>query len=158
MSTAQDEWPQLEAGEELVTARDELLWRQIHPRRISDGMISSEAFEPGRSDDKRLSCSRESKTSAKEAFEHYTTQAELTSAGSAAIAVGEVESDEPTVEGNPAVPSLRAVDDSGNSSPSNPLPPGHTYVDFRPLGSSRITKKAKQLAFYAMRRGGIQHP
>jgi hypothetical protein len=35
---------------------------------------------------------------------------------------------------------------------------GHTYVDFAPLGGQRITKKAKQLAFFAKQRGGIHYP
>lgn len=156
MSVNADEWPELSQGEEILTDSNELLWRQVHPQRINGGVISSEAFEPGRSDAKQLSCSRESKVSAREAFEHYTLTLERQSAGVAAVSVEDVGSGAPIPGNESEVASLRAVDDAASGAVD--LPPGHAYVDFRPLGSARATKKAKQLAFLAHQRGGIQFP
>lgn len=153
MSTAPTEWPELGDGEELLTNPEETLWRQVHPQRLQKGRVSSDAFEPGSKDDKQLSCSRESKVTATEAHRYHTEELRLSSAGCAAITIAEVESSHPIVDGNPDVASLRAVDDTGTSIENLSLPPGHTYLDYRPFGSSRITKKAKQLAFYASRRG-----
>mgnify|MGYP003381897935 CR=1 FL=1 len=156
MSVNADEWPELSQGEEILTDSNELLWRQVHPQRINGGVISSEAFEPGRSDAKQLSCSRESKVSAREAFEHYTLTLEGKSAGVAAVSVEDVGSGAPIPGNESEVASLRAVDDTASGVVD--LPPGHAYIDFRPLGSARATKKAKQLAFLAHQRGGIQFP
>lgn len=156
MSLSPEEWPELSQGEELLTDPNERLWRQVHPQRISEGVISSEAFEPGRSDAKQLSCSRESKVSAEEAYAHYTLELRMQSAGVAAISVQDVESGAPIPGNESAVASLRAVDDTASG--GSDLPPGHTYVDFRPLGSARAAKKAKQLAFLAHKRGAILFP
>lgn len=144
MSVPPYEWPELEAGEELVTDPRELLWRQVHPQRVHAGIVSSEAFEPGRSDEKQLSCSRASKTTAQEAYDYHTTDLGLTSVGSAAVTVSEVESEKPIVDGAPEVAPLRAVDDTAAANEGMLLPPGHTYLDFRPIGGKRITKKAKR--------------
>lgn len=95
---------------------------------------------------------------AAEAFEYHTEKLGLSSAGSTAVAAEDVYSPQPIVEGDPEVSTLRAVDDSATATEEGPLPPGHTYVDFSPLGGKRITKKAKQLAFFAKHRGGIHHP
>lgn len=153
MTEQSTEWADLGDGEERLTEMSELLWRQVHPQRFQNGRISSDAFEPGSKDGKQLSCSRESKASVAEAHQYHTEELKLSSAGCAAISVAEVESSRPIIEGNPEVVALSAVDDTATASDDNPLPPGHTYLDYRPFGSSRITKKAKQLAFYANRRG-----
>lgn len=158
MSIAPEDWPELQDGEVLVDDEDELLWRQVHPQRLHEGIVSSEAFEPGRSDEKQLSCSRASKASAQEAFDYHTNELKLSSSGSAAVALSEVCSEKPIVDGEPEVAALRAIDDSATATDERPLPPGHTYVDFSPLGGKRITKKAKQLAFFAKQRGGILFP
>ncbi len=153
MSTAPVQWPDLVDGEEKLTDPDEILWRQVHPQRLQNGHVSSDAFEPGSNDAKQLSCSRSSKVSAVEAHRHHTEVLNLLSSGCAAVSVSEVESARPIVAQNPEVASIRAIDDTETATAEDSLPPGHTYLDFRPFGSSRISKKAKQLAFYANRRG-----
>lgn len=158
MTDEELEWPSLKEGESELTESGELIWRQVHPHRLHDGVVSSEAFEPGRSDDKQLSSTRQAKTTAEQAYKHHAEVAKLKTAGSTAVTVSEVRSQKPIIDGDPDVASLRVVDDSETSSEDAPLPPGHVYIDYRPLGSKRITKKAKQLAFFANKRGGIVSP
>lgn len=158
MSSVSDGWPELETGEEVLTNGNEVLWRQVHPLRVNGDIVSSEAFEPGSNDNKQLSCSRESIVTAEEAYNHYVEELQLASAGSVAVTVAEAHSERPIVDGNPQVARLRAIDDSATATDEKPLPPGHTYLDFRALGAKRITKKAKQLAFFAKQRGGIKYP
>ncbi len=148
-------WDELEEGEEQLTDLSELNWRQVHPLRVNASVISSEAFSPGSSDVKKLSCTRESVVTAEQAHRGYVLRG-LASAGSAAISVNEVES---PITSNGATPTaaLRVIDDSKTGDPDKPLPFGHTYVDYRPIGSSRIDRKAKQLAWFANKRGGLRH-
>lgn len=150
-------WPELVAGETVLDEASELLWRQVHPQRFQAGMISSDAFAPGSSDAKQLSCSREARVSAEAAYLHYTEELGLQSVGCAAIAVSDIESERPVLDGDPAVAALRAIDDSGVDD-GDARPPGHAYVDFRPVGTKKIAKKAKQLAFFARKNGSLHWP
>lgn len=55
-------------GEELLTTRDELLWRNAHPDWLVDGELTSQAFRPTPKDQKKLSSTRESKVAAEANF------------------------------------------------------------------------------------------
>ena len=153
MTDEERAWPELVDGEILLTDADERVWRQVHPLMVgANGRISSQTFVPGSQDGKKLSCTRESSVDAETAIEYYSSVLGRESAGAAAVTVGEVESESPIHDGAATLSALRAVDDSMVHSDSE-VPPGHTYIDHRRIGSSRSSKKAKQLAYFATQRG-----
>jgi hypothetical protein len=138
--TISDSLPDLIEGEELLTDDAERIWRQVHPKsRTAEGAPSSAAFIPNQTDKGCLSCSREQIVTAEEAFVYHTRNLDLESAGSWSITVAAVRSVE-----------LRAVDDSARSTDESPLPPGHTYVDYRTVAGKNVRKKARILAHGAV--------
>lgn len=108
--------------------QQELLYRQvtIHTWDEVNRRPSSKAFEPVDADNGMASYSRESKTTAKLARQHHTTNAKSPSLGVWAVTVQEVETE-----------GLRAVDDSQSTPPPGlaQWPPGHCFVDYRHLQS-----------------------
>lgn len=158
MTSDHSEWPELGEGEIVLDDPSEQVWRQVHPQRLRGAQISSEAFVPGRNDEKMLSCSREQTVTAEDAIEFHTAVLGKKSAGAAVITVNHVRSAEPVNAASPPVVELRAIDDSAVTVPEDePKAPGHTYLDYRPFGSSRIEKKAKQLAYFA-NEAGLRRP
>lgn len=137
------DWPALESGEFVLDDTDELLWRQVHPQWVDGGVISSQAFKPNSGDGGQMSVSRESKQTAQGAFEFHTRDARLQSAGTWAVTLGEVHSQ-----------NYRAVDDS-DSLLGATLSPGHAYIDTRIHGSSKQRKAAGALSRLATARGRI---
>ena len=124
----------------------ELLWRQIHPKYTDRGIITEQAFQPGSSDPKRLSCSRESLQTPQGAYEHHTAKLELQSAGTAAVSVEEAIS-----------AGTRPVDDSQVQTQVPPTP-GHTYLDYRALTKTERSFARDELAEYATERGFVFRP
>lgn len=118
----------------------ELLYRQVHPTWVEDGVPSSQAFAPTRKDKGKLSIARGSLITAEGAYRHYTDVLKLSSAGAWAVTVGE---------------ALTATLDTF----AEPLhdDPAHGYVDFRELGRREAERKAKLLLPHAVDRGRL-HP
>lgn len=118
----------------------ELLYRQVHPTWVEDGVPSSQAFKPTTKDKGKLSIARGSLITAKGTYQHYTDVLKLSSAGTWAVTVGEART---------------ATLDSF----AEPLhdDPAHGYVDFRELGRREAERKAKLLLPQAVNRGRL-HP
>ncbi|MEU5286505.1 hypothetical protein N7925_19635 [Streptomyces sp. CA-278952] len=120
---------ELRSGEHELDTPLELLWRQINPSHIENGVISKLAFVPGENDKGQLSTARSKSVTAQAAFEHHTVVLQLGSIGSYAVTVGEI-----------IDAGLRAVDDSAIQEQKPPTP-GHTYVDYRSIASKNQRKK-----------------
>jgi hypothetical protein len=127
-----------QVAERRLTDRDEMLFRQVIPEWVEDGVPSSQAFAPTGKDEGCLSIARGSATLAQAAYEHHTTALGLRSAGTWGITVGEAL-------------------DVGLASFDDPQPdvPAHGFVDFRGLGRSTVQKKAKLLRARAHTRGRL---
>ncbi len=114
----------------------ELLWRQVLPDWIDDGIPSSQNFKPTRKDEGRLSTRRSAMMSAQEAYDDHTKQ--WRSAGTWGVSVAEAKG-----------AGLRAIDDS--AMPDSPF--AHSYVDFRNLSRGKTDKAAIALKDFAVARG-----
>lgn len=131
--------PDLLKDEVVVDDPEERIWRQVHPKNTTDtGAPSSAAFVPNDVDEGCLSCSRESKVTAKRAFLYHTEILELESAGTWSVPVAEI-----------SRVDLRCVDDSATATDEAPLPPGHVYIDYRTLGGKAVRRKARLIAHAA---------
>ncbi len=106
---------------------DTLLLRQINPRWIREGRVTSQAFKPTAKDNKRLSVHDGDQTTAEEAYRRYTEQLGLTSSGVMAVTVQECQK-----QSLPVTP--------------DPEPfPEHVVIDFVSYSNAQIEAKAKQL-------------
>jgi hypothetical protein len=116
-------------------AADQTLYRIVPRRCVDNGVVSSEAFEPRRRDNKRLSVSDGELIDAKGAYGKYHN-----SPGTA-MAFG--------VLG--ITPQECGAKDL--SVMSEPPPPEHVIVSFEKLGSKRAAKAAVHLRDKAVDRG-----
>lgn len=132
----------LREGEVSLTQMEELLWRNVHPDWVDDGVLSSQAFRPNSGDDGQMSVGRSSVVSASDHFSEYVAVPNK-SGGIWALSVQEVDDQ-----------SLRVVDDSKADPP--PLLTGHAYVDFRDVGGKQEKKRGAKLRDRAAERG-CQH-
>ena len=131
----------IEVGtEQLLTDPDELLYRQVHPSFVVDGVPSSQAFAPTRKDEGQLSIARGSLTTAEAAYNHHTTELHLASAGTWAVTVGEA-----------SAAGLSSFDQHRDDVPA------HGFIDFRALAASKARSKASLLVARARARGRL-HP
>lgn len=133
-------------GEQLVSGREELAYRQIAPHMLIDnGKIATTAFGPNTSDQGKPSYSRSSLVTAQEARDWHTENARSPSQGVYGVSVGEViESGRYLVDDSQCQPegdSLRA--------------PGHCFVDFRGLAKPQERELRARLYMHAMKRGEI---
>jgi hypothetical protein len=119
---------------------DDLLFRQIHPAWIDDGVPSSQAFKPTRKDDGMLSIALGGLSTAEGAFVHHTTVLKLASIGSWGVSVAEVSATGLTGYAEPLADS-----------------PAHGFIDFRELTRGQVESKAKVLLAGARARGRL-HP
>jgi hypothetical protein len=120
--------------------RAELLYRQVHPSWIADGIPSSQAFNPTKKDKGKLSIALGSKTTAEGAFLHHVDVLGFASTGTWAITVGE-------------------ASDAGRNAFEEPLDddPAHGFVDFQGLTRGAAERAAKILVARACVRGCL-HP
>jgi hypothetical protein len=125
-------------GDEPLADRAEVLFRQVHPSWVDDGVPSSQAFVPTRKDQGELSIARGSLTTAEAAHKHYTTVRELRSAGSWGVSVGEALDAGLNSFG-------RKLDDD----------PAHGFADFRGLRRREAEAKGKLLVARARERGRL---
>lgn len=123
-----------------LTDPGEVLFRQVHPSWVHDGVPTSQAFTPTPKDEGELSIARGSRTTAEAAYKHYTTVQKFASAGTWAVTVGEANDAE-----------LQSFDDD------QPDLLAHGFVDFRGLGRKEAKRKGMLLAAHARTRGRL-HP
>ncbi len=129
-----------DSGEILLVEPDELLYRQVHPGFVDDGIPSAQAFAPTKKDEGKLSIARGKLTTAEGAYTHHTSALHLKSAGSWGLTVAETNGGELQAFGEPIAGS-----------------PAHGFIDFRDLGRGPAEKKAKLLLAHAKARGRL-HP
>jgi hypothetical protein len=119
----------------------ELLFRQVHPNWIVDGIPSSQAFNPTKKDKGKLSIALGSKTDAEGAYRHHVEVLRFASVGTWAVTVGEASSAE-----RPTIPDPLEND------------PAHGFVDFRGLTRGAAEKPAKILLARSNARGCLYSP
>ena len=111
-----------------------MLLRQVHPTWIQRDRMTSQAFRPTPKDGKKLSVYDGDLISPEKAWEHYTQQLELRSAGVVAVSEGECRG-----FGLPVI--------------SDPEPfPEHVLIDFSGYSEKEIRSKAQSLRAAAERR------
>jgi hypothetical protein len=119
----------------LLTDPDEALFRQIHPKHLSAGVISSEAFVPSPRDKDMLSTLRE-RIGPEAAYGRWV-DAGYESIGTYAVTVGEA-----------IGAGLQIVDDEADTEPD------HASIDFSALASKGQKKQTgRRLRDAAVERG-----
>lgn len=140
--------PELAEGEELLSDRSELWYRQALPSVVEDrGVLNQLAFRLTDSDEGRLSGSREAKQTPQGAFEDRERINPGKTVGTWGVSVGEV---------NDA--GRWCVDDSAIPSPDDspfPKPKGHSYLDMRGMAKREIRNLRVVLAEHATQRGRL---
>jgi hypothetical protein len=113
-----------------------VLLRQVHPKFLPEGKLSSQTFFPFPKDDGKLSFYDGDLISAAASFRHYTEHLKLESAGVWGVSCVE-------------------VDDVGLKSQPDPLPDSlaHALVDFGKKTDKEYRKLAKLLKQFALERG-----
>jgi len=137
-------------GEVEVDDDAELYLRQCNPIFVKGGQPSDQMFKPSSSDAEKLSGSRSSKATAKEAFDFRNGQRNGSTAGTWCLSVEEAKS-----------VGSRVIDDSASSdAPPAPIPPGHVYLDLRPFATlSKLERRAlRSTLLLASLKWGRQHP
>jgi hypothetical protein len=134
-------------GEVELDNADELVWRNVNPKFIESGVVSSQAFRPTPKDKRKMSGAREDKVSADKHFHEFTNDLGLESAGVWAVSVREANAQD-----------VRCVYDAESlNRPPDPCPTGHTYFDFQPHGNSAQRRIGRILSDNAQQRGR-KHP
>ena len=125
--------PDLTACQAEVENTSELQWRQVSKFALrKDGRLRPQAFKGTSEDILSISTSRSEKVTAQAAFEFHTQNLGLSSEGTWAVSVEEVQSC-----------GARVVDDY--DCPDVEVP-GHSFLDFRHLDTVDRMSKTKQLA------------
>ena len=125
--------PDLRPCEVEVENTSELQWRQVSKFALrKDGRLRPQAFKGTSEDILCISTSRSEKVTAQAAFEFHTKNLGLSSEGTWAVSVEEVQSC-----------GARVVDDC--DCPDVEVP-GHSFLDFRHLETGEEMSKTKQLA------------
>ena len=118
-----------------------LLYRQIHPKWVTDGLPETTAFKPSVKDAGRLSFYDGNAIGPDEAYRHYTDTLGFESEGIAAVTVGECEEVGILVYQSPKMNF-----------------PGHVTADFTGLSGNKVQRAARALKIKAISRGWIIRP
>ena len=130
---------------EKLTDSAEILFRQIHPDLIQDGVPASSGFRPKESDQDLLSVDRGSLTTAEQAHSLYTANG-LASAAVYGVSVGEFDTCDLPCESDP----VQKTDTEAAN-------PAHAIAKFGGHGTSKQKTLGKRLKNFAVARG-ILHP
>jgi hypothetical protein len=114
-----------------------LLLRQIHPKFVQEGRVTSQAFKPTPKDKERLSVYDGDLIEPEPAWQHYTRTLGFESAGVLAVTCQECGEAKLPVGPDP-----------------EPFPE-HVAIDFRGLSRGAVEKAAKKLRDKAERRGWL---
>ena len=129
---------------------DNLFYRQVNPSWCKDGVPTSQAFGPTPKDRDQLSLDDASKVTAEGAWRHFTKNLELSSIGTWAVSLGEVE------EAGELVVVSSPIEVPESTAKNNPA---HCHVDFSPITSKgQKRRKAQHLAMRATARGCLYVP
>lgn len=127
-------------GESWSMNAETQLHRQIHPKRIQEGRVTSLAFKPSSKNVECLSVYDGDQIDAEAAWRHYVYTLKLESIGVMTVTVGECE-----------ILELTVVPDPEDF-------PEHVCIDFQGFTNRQIEKKAKILSSNARSRGWQFHP
>jgi len=117
--------------------QETLLLRQVHPKWIQQGRITSQVFKPTPKDKKKLSVYDGDMIGPENAWEHYTEKLDFESVGVMAVTVSECNKYD-----------LQAK--------SDPTPfKEHAVIDFTEITENQIIKKSKRLKALAIIRGWL---
>jgi hypothetical protein len=131
-------------------ASDSLFYRQVNPNWLAGGVPSSQAFGPTPKDKDALSVDDAARISAEGSWRHFTEKLFLSSVGTWAVSLGEVEDAKGLVL--TASPKVVPEDPSKDN-------PAHCDVDFSRVSSKGEKKrKAQFLAMKATSRGCLYAP
>ena len=120
---------------------DTLLYRIINPDKLLQaGKVSSQAFRPRPTDNKRLSVYDGDQITPEAAWVHYTDDPENPPVGVLAVTVAEC-----SAQALPVVPDPVSF-------------PEHALIDFREFSTSQIKKKSGGLRDAAEKRGWQYRP
>lgn len=120
---------------------DTLLFRQINPGWLDEGVPTTQGFKPTSKDNARLSIDDGSLITAEDSCKKYTECLGLKSVGVLAVTV-----DECNQHYLPIVPDPQ------------PCQPSHAIIDFSNLSRGQIARKAKYLKSFATQRGWQYQP
>lgn len=133
------------SGMEEITAKEDILLRQINPTFIQSGRIGSQSFKPFPRDDGYLSVHEKDKITPKEAHRIFTEIKGFNSENVAGVSISEVNSID-----------LQAYSDQSEDGPSpeaDALDDAHASINFNELEKSDIKSKSKTLSRLANDRG-----
>ena len=128
-----------------LTDEAEILFRQIHPNYMSNGMPSSDRFRPTSNDGGRLSVDRSALVSAAESHELYVSN------GRASTAVFGVSVGECLAE------QLPSFEDPIEESSTTKANPAHAVIDFSAFSEKDRRVLGRRLQLKAIDRGQL-HP
>ena len=132
------------AAHDVLADPDELLFRQVHPNFVTDGRVSSQAFQATKKDEGMLSVSRGASITARAAYELHVQGKQLKSAGSWAVTVGEC-----------SAAGLATRSDPLSSPPEPVADPAHAVVEMTGLTRGQVERAASVLADAARGRGRL---
>jgi hypothetical protein len=124
-----------------LTDTSELLWRQVHPSWMQQGVPTSQAWYPTPKDRKRLSTARSSMIDAEAAYERHLAEERKTE-GTWAVTVAEAD---------------EAATSAHHDGGSNGLPDDHASLYFGGKNRNAMERASKFLRAAANTRGR-QHP
>jgi hypothetical protein len=127
---------------ELLTDQDELLFRQIHPVFLKDGLASS-PFMPNSNDKNQLSVDRSALTDAQSAYALYTSSGRQSKAVYG-VSVGEFQEER-----------LPCASEPIKGSETETANPAHAYADYSAHSSGQQKIIAKRLRIKAVARGQL---
>jgi hypothetical protein len=128
-----------------LTDKGEVLYRQIHPSFIDDGVPSKQPFMPTPKDAGKLSVDRAELTSAKESYALYTGSGRQ-SVAVYGVSVGEFEEE-----------TIACFADPLSEAEDQPENKAHAVADYSPHSSNQQKLKATRLKQKAITRGQL-HP
>lgn len=127
---------------EKLTNAGEVLFRQIHPSFVENGVPSSQPFKPTEKDQNQLSLDRSSLTTAAKSHALYL-ESGLSSEAVFGLTVGEFTSE-----------TINCQSDPLKGPPANPA---HTLADYSAFTGNQQKNIAKRLKLKALARGRL-HP
>ena len=125
--------------------KDEVLFRQIHPKFYDNGEPSSQPFRPTDKDGNKLSVDRSHLTSAQASYELFVGNG-YESDAVYGLSVGEFDEE-----------NLPCISDPLQSNEQIQANPAHAYADYSAHGTNKQKNIAKRLKKKAIDRG-ILHP
>lgn len=124
----------------------ELMFRQVHPKHIENGLPTSQSFRPTEKDEGQLSVDREALTSAMASYNLFVTNGFLSS-GVYGVTVGECRKE-----------NLPCLSDPLTATEAHSANPAHAVINFNNHSTKHWKIKSKRLKQNAVARGQLHPP